>query len=215
MTREINPLVRAEFSGSLMQTGRSHAIKGATLVGFEGSEPRSLLEGSMQGSLERIVAAIARQLTMARILSFLLVVALGCAESALSHDSGESLDPADWSVFIQTRDGSETRRNRIWIVEMEGQLYIRTGSTRWHDDVKRDPRVAIEAGHGRHVFRVAAIVDPEKHDQIMQAFRAKYGWMDRLIHRMRGTTFRLETLAAEEDRDGRSVSPENPRGSAS
>ncbi len=124
----------------------------------------------------------------------LLVSAYAVSAFADSHDPW--LEPTRWSVFIHTHAGDELRRNRIWIVGLGEHLYVRTGSTRWHDDIKLDPRVTVEAGDRREAFRVSRVLDPQEHAQVMRAFRAKYGWMDWLVYRMRDTTFRLAPIAA-------------------
>jgi hypothetical protein len=105
---------------------------------------------------------------------------------ALLAPAPASGDAPDWSaaaaadtveIITKNQDGS-ARETTIWIVVVDGQGYIRTGSTRWEANIERDPAVALRIGTSEYPVRAEFIEEEALRVRILQAFHDKYGFSD-------------------------------------
>jgi hypothetical protein len=108
--------------------------------------------------------------------------ATGCA---LVPTAGLALGEADferWSVHALTWDADgEQRKTRVWIAAIGGTPYVRTGRTRWWQNIERGSQTQIlSAGHAYPVA-IEEVVAPSLRAQIDAVFAAKYGWLGRLV----------------------------------
>ena len=96
----------------------------------------------------------------------------------------------DWSaladvrvpqLFTRTEEGS-LRVTKLWLVVVDGQGFVRTGDTRWFRDIERNPDVSIGAQGDSHPLRATPVTESGLRGRVNAAFRAKYGWRDRLVH---------------------------------
>jgi hypothetical protein len=112
-------------------------------------------------------------------LAFLIALAL--ASTATAAEPAWSELAAEDVVHIVTRneDGSP-RDTKIWIVELDGKAYVRTGNTRWFRNTARNPEVSLRAGGQELALRTTPIEDDALRARIEDAFAAKYGFTDRL-----------------------------------
>ncbi len=112
-----------------------------------------------------------------------LLAGLACASvppASSPVDWARAAEP--WSVLIVTVDpDGDERATRIWLVAHEGVGAIRTGETRWRENLDRDPLCRLRVGGAEHRLRAEPITDPEERHRIDAAFRAKYGWQDRML----------------------------------
>jgi hypothetical protein len=81
-------------------------------------------------------------------------------------------------VAIETRDASgATHRTIIWIVERDGQLYIRSvnGPTaRWFREATADTAIALVVGDRRYEAHVVPATDPASIEACSAALKQKY-----------------------------------------
>ena len=122
-------------------------------------------------------AIIITSLVLGAVVAFALVSA-SSAESATQ-------DWSRWSHLrtvevISTDEGGRARTTTVWIVVVEGQAYLRTGSTIWGGNVERVGRLKLKGEPGEYQFRAERITDPSLQEKVMAAFRAKYGFSDRI-----------------------------------
>ena len=112
-------------------------------------------------------------------LAFLL--ALGLASPAAAAEPAWSELAAEDVVTVVTRneDGS-ARETKVWIVEVDGKAYMRTGNTRWYRNVARDPEVGLRAAGQELALRATPVEDDALRARIESTFAAKYGFTDRL-----------------------------------
>jgi hypothetical protein len=87
-------------------------------------------------------------------------------------------------VLTHDPDGSP-RETKVWIVLVEGEAYLRTGGTRWGDNLVRDPQAVLRAGGTEQAVLAERVADPARIDAVVAAFRAKYGFSDRLAELIR------------------------------
>jgi len=119
------------------------------------------------------------------------------ASGAVSTSLAEDLD---WSRFseveeihvLTTDDAGEQRETTIWLAVLDGDGYIRTSqSTRWGDDVERNPDIALRIGSEVIPVRASFIEEEELREKVGAAFREKYGWSDSMISVIRGSRPRI------------------------
>jgi hypothetical protein len=96
----------------------------------------------------------------------------------------------DWSalaavdvpeIVTQDEDGAE-RVTKLWLVVVDGQGFVRTGETRWAKNIERSADVELRAMGEAYPLRAVAVADVPLRERVNAAFRAKYGWQDRLVH---------------------------------
>lgn len=109
----------------------------------------------------------------------------------------------DWTPYsevstieiITTDADGTTRETKIWIVVIDGAGFIRTNDSRWLANIRRDSSVRLRT-RGSEVAVVAAIVESsDLYDQVEEAFKVKYGVMQRVMSAFRAsrpTVMRLE-----------------------
>ena len=110
-----------------------------------------------------------------------LIVAFAFARGA------EAATP-DWSKWADLRtvevvsvdEGGRPRTTTVWIVVLDGQPYLRTGGTTWGGNVQRGGTLKLKGSPGEYELRVEKVTDPLLQEKVMAAFRAKYGFWDRL-----------------------------------
>jgi hypothetical protein len=112
------------------------------------------------------------------------VVLFACASQPVAPGT----PPVDWAradqesvviVVTNDEDGDE-RRTQVWLVDVEGAGYLRTGATRWFANLERDPKLVLEVAGVSYPMQVELVHDTELSLKITAAFRAKYGWEDRM-----------------------------------
>ena len=127
------------------------------------------------------------------------------ALAALSAETATAEAP-DWqalrdvgTVEVTTADpDGEPRVTTVWLAVLDGQGYVRTGGTRWGDNVARDPNLELAAGAERYPLRVELVEDDALRQRIADAFRAKYGWSDAMLSWLRGGRPRIMRLLPRE-----------------
>ena len=107
-------------------------------------------------------------------------------------DGGDDAGPAD-------ADG-DARETPIWIVVLDGAGWIRTNDSRWLANIRRGSPIELRAGEATLRVQAEEVDDPAQEERVEAAFKAKYGWMQRVISafRMRRpTVLRLSALPGE------------------
>lgn len=87
-----------------------------------------------------------------------------------------------WSLHIVTLDpdGGE-RVTRIWLAAVDGAGALRTGDSRWWQNLQRDPNCRIRLLDVDYPARVEPVTEQEEKARIDDAFAEKYGWLERLM----------------------------------
>jgi hypothetical protein len=117
------------------------------------------------------------------------------AETALDWQSvAEEGVPA---IVTRDPDGG-VRVTKLWLVVVDGEGLIRTGDTRWFQNIQRDPSVVFRIGGYAYRLRAELVSDESLEKRANAAFRQKYGWQDWLIHPFGEPDANLMRLAAPE-----------------
>jgi hypothetical protein len=113
----------------------------------------------------------------------------------------------DWSALAEVdvpelvtrdEDGAE-RVTKLWLVVVDGQGFVRTGETRWAKNIERSADVELRVLEEAYPLRAVAVSDVPLRERVNAAYRAKYGWLDRMVHPFGARDakiFRLEPRAA-------------------
>jgi hypothetical protein len=133
-----------------------------------------------------------------RPLLFLLVLAcsgiLVGAAGAADPDWAAMADAETVHVFTTDEDG-DMRSTKIWMVVDDGTPYVRTSrSTRWGDNVERNPEVALRVGEMEYPLRASFVEDAAERARIVGIFEAKYG-SNPILNWIRGDDPRIMRLA--------------------
>jgi hypothetical protein len=120
----------------------------------------------------------------------------------------------DWAPFaeedvveILTVDpDGERRETKIWIVVIDGAGYIRTNDSRWLANLRRDPDTTLRVRGEDFPMRVAFVQEAAQKARIEAAFKAKYGFVQRVMSffRMREPTVMRVVPRSAEDASGES-----------
>jgi hypothetical protein len=110
----------------------------------------------------------------------------------------ESLREVD-NVLVVTRDeDGDERETTVWLAVVDGSGYVRTGSTRWGDNLVRSPELVLRAGEASWALRVEFVEDDAERQRIADAFREKYGFFDRMVSWVRGARPKIMRLVPKE-----------------
>ena len=119
--------------------------------------------------------------------------ALAMVAVALGFDEGEL-------VLLETRDSrSHAARVKLWIVEVDGRLYLSGAAARaWVARVRRHPEVRVTRDGRDRAYRAVIVDDPAVTKAVDRAVSEKYGNADRLarvfLDRQGRLPIRLEPL---------------------
>ncbi len=130
---------------------------------------------------------------MRSFASIVLVAGLACASGPVPV-AQEPIDwgAADdrWSLHIVTVEpDGDPRVTRIWLAIVDGEGTLRTGDSRWWQNLERDPNCSIRLLGIDYPVRVEFVTRHEEKARIDDAFIEKYGWLERILFRQeRGET---------------------------
>jgi len=130
---------------------------------------------------------------MRGIASIVLVAGLACASGSVPV-AQEPIDwrAADdrWSLHIVTMDpDGDERVTRIWLANVDREGTLRTGDSRWWQNLERDPSCRIRLLGIDYPVRVQFVTEQAEKVRIDDAFAEKYGWLERVMFRQeRGET---------------------------
>ncbi len=115
----------------------------------------------------------------------LLLVGVGAGAAARAQ--------ADWTPFADIQvvqiltddEDGERRETSVWITVLDGRGYVRTNDSRWLANIRRGSPVALRAGDREQAVAAREIDDPELAARVEQAFREKYGLLQRVMSALR------------------------------
>lgn len=109
------------------------------------------------------------------VSSLLLGLALAAfALQLIASESGEV-------VVLETQDGDGVARTRLWVVEDEGRLWLRSGGdgSRWYQRLVAEPSVILERDGISDSY--LTYPEPERVHRINDLMAAKYGWRETVV----------------------------------
>jgi len=96
---------------------------------------------------------------------------------------------AEWAPFAETKtieihtqdEDGEARKTKVWIVVVDGTGYVRTNDSRWLANIRRGSTIEIRAGETTLAVGASEVEDEAVRDQVEEAFKAKYGAMQKFM----------------------------------
>ncbi len=115
----------------------------------------------------------------------------------------------DWAPFeeegvirILTRDDDgDLRDTKVWVVVDGGSGFVRTNASRWLENIQRDPEVQVRVRGTDYLMRAEEVRDEAVRDRVEDAFKRKYGFVQRTMSLLRlrePTVLRLVPRMSEE-----------------
>jgi hypothetical protein len=129
-----------------------------------------------------------------RRLALILLIALSSAACGSVPMATKPIDwqAADehWSLHIVTLDpDGDERVTRIWLASADGEGTLRTGDSRWWQNLQRDADCRIRLDKVDYPVRAEFVTEHEGKVRIDEVFAEKYGWWERTMFRQeRGET---------------------------
>ncbi len=77
-------------------------------------------------------------------------------------------------------DGGATHETHLWVVDLEGHPWLRTGDPKaaWLERIRRHPDVELLRAGETHRYRAVLVADSAARDQVNAAVAEKYGFAD-------------------------------------
>ena len=107
---------------------------------------------------------------------FILLIVI----QAVASESGEV-------VVVQTQDAAgEVSQTRLWVVEHDGSIWLRSGSPEagWYKRIQGNNNIVVTRGESTAKYAVTAV--PGMQTTINTLMNEKYGWADDVIDTMFG-----------------------------
>lgn len=113
------------------------------------------------------------------VLFATLIAAPAAASAGPDWDAVADVEVID--ILTVDEDG-EVRETKIWFVLIDGVSYLRTSDSRWLENIRRDPKVAIRIGDKTHRQVAREVTTEAWIEKVDAATREKYGWQESFIH---------------------------------
>ncbi len=112
-----------------------------------------------------------------RALPLLAAAALLAAGPVLAAAPEWAAVADEKTVHVMTKDaGGDLRQTKIWLLVLDDVGYIRTSrTTRWGDNVERNPEISLRVNGTDYPLRATFIEDPTQRARIVAGFEEKYG----------------------------------------
>lgn len=135
------------------------------------------------------VARFARVPGFAGIPGLVVAIALWALPltAAAASPDWEALAEIETIEVITHDEDGEPVEKTIWLVVVDGQGFIRSGSSSWVKHVKRDPDIVLRIEGTEYPLRADFIENEELRARVTAEFREKYGFSDVLISPIRGS----------------------------
>jgi hypothetical protein len=89
-------------------------------------------------------------------------------------------------VVLETRDSAGPHETRLWVVDHEGNAWLRTGdpASPWLARVRTNPEVAVTRHGERRPYRAVVVDDPATRGRVNALVLEKYGWRESVLRAM-------------------------------
>ena len=116
-------------------------------------------------------------------------LAAAFATLAVALAAGLAAAETDWAPFaeadvvrIVTQDENGAERDTpVWIVVVEGASYVRTNDSHWLANIRRGSDVSLRLDATTRSVSAEEVGDPAVTTRVEEAFKAKYGFMQRVM----------------------------------
>jgi hypothetical protein len=129
-----------------------------------------------------------------RVLPLLLLAALLAAPAVAAAPDWAAVAEEDTVYVVTSDEDGDRRETKIWVLVLDDVGYIRTSrSTRWGDNVERNPEIALRVDDADYPLRATFIEEAADRDRIVAGFEEKYG-SNPILNWIRGDDPRIMRL---------------------
>jgi hypothetical protein len=122
------------------------------------------------------------------LLAASLLAALGVAGAgparAIEIDWAAFQDESVIEILTVDPDG-DPRETKVWVVVVDAAAWVRTNDSRWLANLRRDPALRLRVRDQDYAFFAEEVTDPAATGLVEEAFKAKYGWIQRVMSALR------------------------------
>lgn len=116
----------------------------------------------------------------------LLALTLAWAARADSFDWSPAREESVIEVLTSDADG-DLRETPVWIVVLEGAGYVRANDTKWLANIRRGSAVRLRVRGVESGVEATEVTDAGVAARVEEAFKQKYGLLQRLMSLVRTT----------------------------
>jgi hypothetical protein len=115
------------------------------------------------------------------------LVAVGMA-IALAVPAIGWVDVGEVATLAITDAQARVFEKKLWIVDLEGAVYVRSGAAddHWLERLEGRPQARLDRNGGSVSVRGTAVADPAVWDAVNRAMSRKYGRFDRVLRWLHG-----------------------------
>ena len=86
-------------------------------------------------------------------------------------------------VVLHTRDAAGDHATRLWVVDLDGHAYLRTGADNrsWLPRLRANPDVEVERGGAASHHTAVVVEDAATVSRVNELTLEKYGWSEQLL----------------------------------
>jgi deazaflavin-dependent oxidoreductase (nitroreductase family) len=112
-------------------------------------------------------------------------------EAHMTNTGGREMAFADFEKALNNtneigltttgRNSGRESSRPVWFVRQSENLYllpVAGSDSQWYKNVLKTPTVRLGAGDTEYSARAVPVTDPDKVDEVVESFRAKYGARD-------------------------------------
>ena len=130
----------------------------------------------------------------AKLAGLALAVALAVASGAHAGPDWTRVAELGTVEVISTDEDGGSRLTTVWIVVIDHSAYLRTGGTKWGDNVEREGQLKLRVPQGEFTLRTEKLRAASEIANVEAAFAEKYGnsdWWSGLVRFGETRIFRL------------------------
>jgi hypothetical protein len=125
-----------------------------------------------------------------------LLIALAAPTAAAAEIDWPAVQNADVVEILTDDEDGERRETKVWIVSFDAHGYVRTNDSRWLANIRRGSSVALRLDDHQYAVDAAETSDAALTQRVEQAFREKYGFVQRVMSFFRITEPTVLVLTA-------------------
>jgi hypothetical protein len=120
------------------------------------------------------------------VRSIWLALAIGIAAAAAAAETPWSpFEEASVVQIVTTDEDGAERDTPVWFVVVDGAGYVRTNDSRWLANIRRGSSVALRLDESERPVTSEEVSDAAVTGAVEEAFKAKYGLMQRMMSALR------------------------------
>jgi hypothetical protein len=113
-----------------------------------------------------------------------IALLLGAAAASAATPWSPFEEASVVQIVTQDEDGAE-RDTPVWFVVVDGAGYVRTNDSRWLANIRRGSSVALRLDETERPVTSEEVSDAAVTGAVEEAFKAKYGLMQRMMSALR------------------------------